>query len=102
VQHLGDAAHADAADADEMHGPDIARHLHGLFRRQRRLRRHRLGEELRALAAAEHQQPERLFATATAVGVAASSTAGRTGLPVTTVLRPSAPALPAGSRRQWP
>ena len=27
-QHLGDAAHADAADADEMHRADVARHLH--------------------------------------------------------------------------
>ena len=29
VQHLGDAAHADAADADEMHRADRLRHLHG-------------------------------------------------------------------------
>ncbi len=29
-QHLGDAAHADAANADEMHRPDITRHLHGI------------------------------------------------------------------------
>ena len=28
VQHLGDAAHADAADADEMHRADCLRHLH--------------------------------------------------------------------------
>ena len=28
VQHLGDAAHADAADADEMHQADGLRHLH--------------------------------------------------------------------------
>jgi hypothetical protein len=28
VQHLGDAAHADAADADEMHEADGLRHLH--------------------------------------------------------------------------
>ena len=28
VQHLGDAGHADAADADEVHGADVARHLH--------------------------------------------------------------------------
>ena len=28
VQHLGDAAHADAADADEMHQADRLRHLH--------------------------------------------------------------------------
>ena len=28
VQHLGDAAHADAADADEMHEADCLRHLH--------------------------------------------------------------------------
>ena len=28
VQHLGDAAHADAADADEMDQPDCLRHLH--------------------------------------------------------------------------
>jgi hypothetical protein len=28
VQHLGDAAHADAADSDEMHKADILRHLH--------------------------------------------------------------------------
>ena len=27
-QHLGDAAHADAADADEMHRPDLARQPH--------------------------------------------------------------------------
>src|SRR5690606_29838331 len=29
LQHLGDAAHADAADADEMHQADRLRHLHG-------------------------------------------------------------------------
>src|SRR5690606_31945604 len=29
VQHFGNAAHADAADADEMHHPDGLRHLHG-------------------------------------------------------------------------
>ena len=29
--HLGDAAHADAADADEMDGADVAREFHGLF-----------------------------------------------------------------------
>jgi hypothetical protein len=29
VQHLGDTAHADAADSDEMHKADILRHLHG-------------------------------------------------------------------------
>jgi hypothetical protein len=28
VQHFGDAAHADAADADEMHKADRLRHLH--------------------------------------------------------------------------
>ncbi len=28
-QHLGDAAHADAADADEMHRTDVARQFHG-------------------------------------------------------------------------
>src|SRR5690606_17684941 len=28
MQRLGDAAHADAADADEMHDPDGLRHLH--------------------------------------------------------------------------
>ena len=27
--HLGDAAHADAADADEMHRADVARQFHG-------------------------------------------------------------------------
>ncbi len=27
-QHLGDAAHADAADADEVHRTDIARQFH--------------------------------------------------------------------------
>src|SRR5437870_2476466 len=27
-EHLGDAAHADAADADEMHQADCLRHLH--------------------------------------------------------------------------
>ena len=29
-QHLGDAAHADAADADEMHRPDVQPHLHAV------------------------------------------------------------------------
>jgi hypothetical protein len=29
-QHLGDAAHADAADADEMHRTDVARQFHGV------------------------------------------------------------------------
>ena len=29
-QHLGDAAHADAADADEMHRSDVSRHLHAV------------------------------------------------------------------------
>ena len=29
-QHLGDAAHADAADADEMHRSDVLRHLHAV------------------------------------------------------------------------
>ncbi len=28
AQHLGDAAHADAANADEMHQADGLRHLH--------------------------------------------------------------------------
>jgi hypothetical protein len=28
VQHLGDAAHADAADADKVHQADCLRHLH--------------------------------------------------------------------------
>src|SRR5690606_12500433 len=28
VQHLGDAAHADAANADEVHDADCLRHLH--------------------------------------------------------------------------
>src|SRR5206468_1461525 len=28
-QHLGNAAHANAADADEMHQTDVARQLHG-------------------------------------------------------------------------
>ena len=28
VQHLGDPAHSDAADADEVHPPDCLRHLH--------------------------------------------------------------------------
>ena len=31
AQHLGDAAHADAADADEMHQPDRLRHLHAVI-----------------------------------------------------------------------
>ena len=31
-QHLGDAAHADAADADEMHRADVARQLHAVPR----------------------------------------------------------------------
>ena len=31
VQDLGDGAHADAADADDVHGADLARHLHALF-----------------------------------------------------------------------
>ncbi len=30
VQDLGDTAHADAANADEMNRPDIAGHLHGV------------------------------------------------------------------------
>ena len=31
-QHLGDAAHADAADADEMHRADVARQFHAVPR----------------------------------------------------------------------
>ena len=31
VQHLGDAAHADAADPDEMDGSDLARQSHGFL-----------------------------------------------------------------------
>jgi len=31
VQHLGDAAHADPANADEMHQADALRHLHARF-----------------------------------------------------------------------
>ena len=33
AQHLGDAAHADAADADEVDGADLARQSHALFPR---------------------------------------------------------------------
>src|SRR5206468_459168 len=31
TQHLGDAAHADAADPDEMNGSDLARQSHEAF-----------------------------------------------------------------------
>jgi hypothetical protein len=29
AEHLGNAAHPDAANADEMDGPDVARRFHG-------------------------------------------------------------------------
>jgi hypothetical protein len=56
-QHLGDAAHADAADADEMDGADIGRQLHGCFpgkisaRRRYHIRhaQHQIGEPLRGI-----------------------------------------------------
>ena len=31
LEHLGDAAHADAADADEVHRPDVARQFHEML-----------------------------------------------------------------------
>jgi hypothetical protein len=37
AHHFGDAAHADAADADEMNGPDGERHAHLVFAAQHRL-----------------------------------------------------------------
>ena len=49
-QHLGDAAHADAADADEMHRTDVARQFHGspgtLSCRSSRERRERQAETI--------------------------------------------------------
>src|SRR4029078_2833717 len=35
AQHLGDAAHADTADPDEVDGSDLARQSHALFRSQK-------------------------------------------------------------------
>ena len=52
-------------------GARLLRHLEPpalLLRQQCDRRRHRLGEELRALAAAEHQQPERLSGIGGVVG----------------------------------
>ena len=70
-QHLGDAAHADAADADEMDRSDVARHLHAVAsfpcrwscvprpsRPDRRAGRpHRAGRSARAAAAAVGEPP---------------------------------------------